>query len=84
MISILLVGIAAGLVLAILVLLGILATATRIDDNVRAATDNVHRIRARLERDGHRIQDLLAAAERIDANVGDFHRAEKRRRPSEF
>ncbi len=72
------------LVVAILVLLGILGIANRIDNNVQAAAENVHRIRSRLELDGRRIEDVVAAAERIDAHVGDLYRAEKRRRPSEF
>ena len=71
------------LLLAAILLAG-LAVVVAIRDGVQAIGDNVHRIRSRLELDGRRIEDVLAAAERIDAHVGDLYRAEKRRRPSEF
>jgi hypothetical protein len=90
MIDTILAAIIANFLLALAILftlaifLGLLAVVIAIRNGIQATADNVHRIRSRLERDGHRIQDILNATEQIAVDVGDFHRAEKRRRPSEF
>jgi hypothetical protein len=72
------------LVAITLVLLATLAIQNRIANNIQAATDNVHRIRAGFERERHRFQDAIATVERIEGNVAAYVAAEKRRRPSEF
>lgn len=53
----------------VLVLLGILGIANRIDNNVQEAHDNIHRIRAGFERERHRFQELIESVARIEGHV---------------
>lgn len=64
-------GILLGILLVAinLLLLATLAIQNRIENNIQAAIDNVHRIRAGFERERHRFQDVAEAIQRIDQHL---------------